>query len=245
MALLKVDGLTKTYDNQTGLHQLSFALEPGEIVGLVGPNGAGKSTTIKAMLGLIQPDQGQVRVGPDDMVVGDIDAKRIIGYIPEFPVVYSDLTIREHIQFLGMAYGIPQPELQRRYRELLQRFSLFDKENVPVIYLSKGMEQKLAMLCALIHKPSILIADEPFNGLDPHGQRELKDVLKTTAAQGGTILLCTHQLDAAERICDRFIILNHGHHIASGTLDHIRTLAGLPIATLEEAFLRLTQEGAA
>lgn len=245
MALLTVEGLTKTYDNQSGLHQLSFGLQPGEIVGLVGPNGAGKSTTIKALLGLIQPEQGQVRVGPDDMAMGDIDAKRMIGYIPEFPVVYSDLTVREHVQFLGMAYGIPKPELQKRYQELIHRFSLQDKQDVPAIYLSKGMEQKLAMLIALIPNPPILIADEPFNGLDPHGQREFKDMVKAIAAQGGTVLLCTHQLDTAERICDRFIILHHGRHIASGTHDELRTLAGLTTATLEEAFLRLTQEGIA
>lgn len=243
MSLLKVEGLTKKYDKHFGVEDLTFTLNSGEILGLVGPNGAGKSTSIKALLGLIQPERGQVLVGPEQLSIAGVAAKQMIGYIPEFPVLYSDLTVSEHARFLGMAYGIPEPELRAYYGELVERFHLEGKEDKAAVHLSKGMEQKLSMLCALIHRPRILIADEPFNGLDPQGQREFKDLLRELANKGGGVLLCTHQLDTAERVCDRFLILNQGRQAAVGTLPELQAASGLPGSSLEDVFLALTGGG--
>lgn len=240
--LLTVEELSKKYNEKAGLVNLNFSLEEGEILGLVGPNGAGKSTSIKALLGLIEADHGHVWFGPERMPVAYPEVKRLIGYVPEFPILYSDLTIREHAHFLGMAYGLSKRELASRYDELVRRFDLLGKEDKPAIYLSKGMEQKLSMLCALIFRPRILIADEPFNGLDPKGQRELKDMLADIKERQGGVLLCTHQLDTAEKVCDRFLILNEGQQIALGTLEELRNQAQLGEATLESVFLALTQE---
>ena len=241
MDLLTIKGLRKEYEHKEGLKHLDFTLRPGEVLGLVGPNGAGKSTSIKAMLGLIQPDQGEVVVR-ESMSVADPDAKRLIGYIPEFPVLYSDLSLKEHVRFLGMAYGIKEEELKKRYDRLVQQFDMEGKADDPAIHLSKGMEQKLATICALIFQPQILIADEPFNGLDPKGQREFKDILQEIAKEGGGVLHCTHQLDTAEKICDRFLILNQGQQIALGSLDSLRQASSLNSGSLEEVFLKLTRE---
>lgn len=242
MSLLKVNHLRKKYANGSGLNGLDFRLEEGEILGLVGPNGAGKSTSIKALLGIIRPDRGDVFIGAEEMKIADPDAKRQIGYIPEFPVLYADLSLKEHVAFLGMAYGMDRRELDLRYHRLVERFDMQEKADDPALYLSKGMEQKLATICALIFQPKILIADEPFNGLDPKGQREFKNLLGEIAGQGGGVLLCTHQLDTAEKICHRFLILNQGDQVALGTLAELRQQCGWADASLEKVFLKLTTE---
>lgn len=245
MSLLTVEDLSKKYNAHAGLKHLNFSLEEGEVLGLVGPNGAGKSTSIKTLLGLIEADAGHVYFGPERMPVAYPEVKRLIGYVPEFPILYSDLSLREHAHFLGMAYGLSKSELEERYQELVQRFDLAGREDEPAIHLSKGMEQKVSMICALIFRPQVLIADEPFNGLDPKGQREFKDILGDIKKRGGGVLLCTHQLDTAEKICDRFLILNEGQQVALGTLHELGQLAGLDGASLEKVFLTLTQGASA
>jgi ABC-2 type transport system ATP-binding protein len=239
--MLEIVGLTKYFGKLAAVGNLSFQVTGGEIVGLLGPNGAGKTTTIRCIAGILQPDAGSVRLGGHDIATEPEAAKRTLAYVPELPNAYDLLTVMEHLRFIAAAFDTEDEMV--RAEPLLRSLDLWEKRNALASSLSKGMRQKMAVACAFIHRPQILCFDEPLVGIDPKGARELKDLLIKERDAGKAILVSTHQLDTAERLCDRVIIMNRGTVLAEGTLAemHARARMGAS-ATLEDVFLALTEE---
>ena len=247
MALtIDVQQLWKSYEGKPALQGLFLDAHAGEIVGLIGPNGAGKTTTLKILVGLLRPDYGVVRVKDHDVLVDPVSYKADIGYMPEAPTLPEYLTPSEFLGYVGRIRNLPKERLAVRTRELLTILDLAPKADETIASLSKGMKAKLAFAAAIIHEPSILILDEPLIGIDPAGQHLLKERLMGIARAGGTVLVSTHQLDTAERLCDRVAIVNHGRNVATGSLESLRASVDTgEHASLEEIFLRLTQEATA
>jgi ABC-2 type transport system ATP-binding protein len=239
--LLSVQNLTKYYKTTLAVDDLSFSVADGEILGILGPNGAGKTTVLRSITGIIQPNTGRITV--DDVVFSDNEdeAKRKMAFVPEVPNPYEMLTVSEHLRFIAMAYSVLD-DFEQRSDQLLQRFDLHDKKNELVANLSKGMKQKLAVCCAFIHGASVLLFDEPLIGIDPKGSRELKDMILEAKASGCSVLISTHMLDTAERLCDRILIIQNGRKVAEGTLAELHDKAKMgDDATLEDLFLNLTE----
>ena len=247
MALtIDVQQLWKSYEGKPALQGLFLDAHAGEIVGLIGPNGAGKTTTLKILVGLLRPDYGVVRVKDHDVLADPVSYKADIGYMPEAPTLPEYLTPSEFLGYVGRIRNLPKERLAVRTRELLTILDLVPKADETIASLSKGMKAKLAFAAAIIHEPSILILDEPLIGIDPAGQHLLKERLTGIARSGGTVLVSTHQLDTAERLCDRVAIVNHGRNVATGSLESLRASVDTgEHASLEEIFLRLTQEATA
>lgn len=240
---IRIENLWKAYDGVYALQGLSLAAFEGEIVGLIGPNGAGKTTAIKIMVGLLQWDSGQVFIMGHNILADAISYKEHIGYMPEAPALPEYLTTSEFLGYVGRVRNVPKEQLPLRVHELLKDFELTGKANEMVATLSKGMRAKLAFAAATIHKPQLLILDEPLLGIDPAGQRLLKDRLLDMAKHRCSILVSTHQLDTAERLCTKVAVINHGKNVATGDLESLRSQvhAG-EHQTLEEIFLKLTEE---
>jgi ABC-2 type transport system ATP-binding protein len=223
------------------VEDLSFTVNAGEIVGLLGPNGAGKTTTIRCVTSLLQPTSGRVLLDGHDVTDDPVAAKRALAFVPEVPNPYEMLTVMEHLRFIAAAYKMPEEMIHAE--EILSRLDLWDKRNNLGASLSKGMRQKLACACAFIHRARIFCFDEPMIGLDPKGMRELKSMIQERRAQGNAMLISTHMLDTAERLCDRVIILKRGRLIAEGTVAELHDrLSSNSDASLEDMFLELTEE---
>jgi ABC-2 type transport system ATP-binding protein len=219
--------LRKVYENEVvALEDLSFVLRRGEILGLVGPNGAGKTTTLHCLLGLIGRTAGTVSI--DGYPPESTDARARLGYVPEVPLLYNDLTVEEHLRFVAMAHGLTEARASVRIKDLLNTFELLPHRNEFPTAFSKGMRQKVSILCSLVHDPDVLLADEPFIGLDPESVWRLKEVFREGRDRCAAVLLSTHMLDAAETLCDRYLILHRGSLLAEGTLAELR--ATLPAA---------------
>ena len=235
--------LRKVYENEVvALEDLSFVLRQGEILGLVGPNGAGKTTTLLCLLGLIGRTAGTVSI--DGYPPESTDARARLGYVPEVPLLYNDLTVEEHLRFVAMAHGLTESKASASIEELLDVFELLSHRSEFPTAFSKGMRQKVSILCSLMHEPDVLLADEPFIGLDPESVWRLKEIFRHSRDRGAAVLLSTHMLDAAETLCDRYLILHRGSLLAEGPLAELR--ATLPAAEgrppgLEEIFLALTR----
>ena len=239
--MLEVEGLVKSFKGFRAVDGISFRVEAGEIVGLLGPNGAGKTTTLRCICGILKPDAGRIIIGGYDLAQYEREAKRLLAFIPETPNPYELLTVREHLKLVAMCYDT-LPLYEQRADELLARYELLDKANALAGTLSKGMKQKLAAVCALVHDAKVFLCDEPLMGIDPRGQYTLKAELQRLRDEGCAILVSTHQLDTAERLCDRVIIMHKGHILAEGTLSELQARAQMEGSTLEEVFLRLTEE---
>jgi ABC-2 type transport system ATP-binding protein len=242
--LLTVENLTKYYKTTLALDDVSFYVADGEIVGLLGPNGAGKTTSLRCITGIVQPTTGKILV--DGFLLGtqEQEVKRRLAFVPEVPNPYELLTVTEHIRFVAMAYSTTQGFFERS-EALLRRFDLFDRRNELVLNLSKGMKQKLAIVCAFIHNAKVLLFDEPLIGIDPKGARELKDMIIEAKSAGCAVLISTHMLDTAERLCDRIIILREGRKVAEGNLLELHERAKMgQDASLEDVFLSLTEGSA-
>lgn len=240
--MLQVEHLNKEFGGMTAVHDLSFTVNAGEMVGLLGPNGAGKTTTIRCIASLLQPTSGRILLNGHDVSDDPVAAKRALAFVPEVPNPYEMLTVMEHLRFVAAAYRMEE-ELQHA-EEILTRLDLWDKRNDLGASLSKGMRQKLACACAFIHRAQVFLFDEPLIGLDPKGMRELKSMLMERRAQGNALLISTHMLDTAERLCDRVIILNKGRLIEEGTVSELHDrLKSSTDSTLEDMFLQLTEEG--
>jgi ABC-2 type transport system ATP-binding protein len=236
--LLQITRLTKSFGRMQAVRDLSFSVSGGEIVGLLGPNGAGKTTTIRCIASLLRPTTGQVGIGGFDLETHAEEAKRLLAYVPELPNPYEMLTVWEHLRFIAAAYDAEDQMV--RGEAVLKRLDLWEKRGELGANLSKGMKQKLACACAFIHRAKVFCFDEPLIGLDPKGIRELKEMLREARDAGAAVLVSTHMLDTAERLCDRVIIMDRGAVIEQGTMDelHARMKMG---ATLEEMFLQLTE----
>lgn len=242
MALL-VDHLTGGYSHIPVLKDVSFEVKDGELVGLIGLNGAGKSTTIKHIIGLLRPQKGKILVNGHSLNEGDQYRKEIV-FIPETPVLYEDLTLKEHIEVTAMAYDIPIDQAMKRAEPLLKTFRLDKKLDWFPVHFSKGMKQKVMILCAFLIQPSLYIIDEPFLGLDPLAIDALLNLMTEMKKQGASILMSTHILATAEQFCDRFIVLHEGKVLAQGNIDELRKQFNMPNARLDELYLSLTEEGA-
>ena len=242
---VKVEHLTGGYGKKTVIKDFNFELEKGEIVGLIGLNGAGKSTTIKHMLGLINPMEGKLSISNIKINEDIENYRRKLSYIPESPVIYDELTLEEHIEMTAMAYQLSREEAMRRAKPLLKVFRLENELKVFPSHFSKGMKQKVMIICAFIVDPELYIIDEPFLGLDPLGIQSMLDLMVEKRNENRTVLMSTHILATAERYCDRFIILDKGEIVAFGNLDELREQTGLKDKTLDDIYIHVTQGSSA
>jgi ABC-2 type transport system ATP-binding protein len=237
---IMVTDVSKSFGALKAVNQLNLLVERGEIRGLLGPNGSGKSTTMKMILGLLKPDSGSINVYGIDVRAKPVEAKKVIGYVPETPFLYEYLSASEYLDLVGVAYGLDQTERKKRAGELLQALQMDKHVNEVMSGFSQGMRQKIALIAALMHKPKVLILDEPLNGLDPRSARIVKEILHRLAGEGVSILFSTHVLEIADAICSKITIISNGSTIADGTSQEIKTIAGLKGSTLEDVFLKLT-----
>jgi ABC-2 type transport system ATP-binding protein len=237
--LIELRNLVKKYGEKPAVDDVSLEVYGGEIFGFLGPNGAGKTTTIKAIVGLLQPTSGSVRVGGYDVQAQPIPAKAVSGYVPDQPNLYAKLTARELLRFVGDLFGVDGGQVDRRAEELLRLFDLTQAADDTVDSYSHGMRQKTSLAAALVHDPKVLVLDEPTVGLDPKSARLIKDILRQLANRGAAIFLSTHILEIAERMCDRIGIIHQGRLIAVGTMDELRA-GGQGESRLEDIFLGLT-----
>lgn len=231
--MLQVNGLTKRYNNVLAVNNISFEVDNGEIAVLLGPNGAGKSTTIKSIAGLLR-FEGEIRI--DGFPNKSIEAKKVFGYVPESAAVYEYLTVYEHIEFIARAYRLDDG-WKARAETLLSRFDLLDKVNKLGKELSKGMQQKLSICCALIINPKMIMFDEPMVGLDPKAIKELKSIFAELKNNGCAVLISTHIIDSIEDVWDKVLIMNRGSVILSRTRTELEEQA----ETLEDVFFRYTE----
>jgi ABC-2 type transport system ATP-binding protein len=227
---LELDGVTKAFDEFVAVDKLSFNISEGEIFGLLGPNGAGKTSSIRMMIGITVPDSGAVRVFGQPLTRGLLDR---VGYLPEERGLYKKMKILDNLVFLAQLKGIAAPEATRRAHEWLERLDLDGWGSSKVEELSKGMQQKVQFIAAVIHQPDFMILDEPFSGLDPAGSLVLKDVLLDLKKQGKTILFSTHRMDTVERLCDSICLVNHGRSVLLGVLREIKASYGRSSVQLE------------
>ena len=237
--LIETHNLVKQYGKFVAVNNVSFDVRAGEVFGFLGPNGAGKTTTIKMIVGLLQPTSGTVKVAGYDSQSQALDAKAASGYVPDTPNLYAKLTGRELLRFVGDLYDVDRAQATHRIDELLRMFDLADAADETVDSYSHGMQQKASLAAALMHDPKVLILDEPTVGLDPKSARLIKDILRQLADRGAAVMLSTHILEIAERMCDRIGIINKGELVAVGTMDELRGL-GQGHASLEDIFLGLT-----
>ncbi|MFY1067848.1 ABC transporter ATP-binding protein [Enterococcus sp. AD013-P3] len=239
---LTIEHLSGGYGQLPVLKDLNFEIKDGELVGLIGLNGAGKSTTIKEIIGLLQPQSGSITLNGMTLATDSENYRKQIGYIPETPALYEELTLKEHIEITAMAYDIPMEEAMQRADSLLKTFRLDNKLEWFPANFSKGMKQKVMVLCAFLIEPALYIIDEPFLGLDPLAINSLLELMGQMKNAGASILMSTHILATAEKYCDRFILLHEGKIRAQGTIDNLRQEFGLQDASLDEIYLSLTKE---
>lgn len=245
--MIKVENLTKRFNNFQAIANLNFEIRPGEFYGFLGPNGAGKTTTIKILNGLMRPTTGRVFIGGVDVRTNPREAKRIVGYIPDRPYLYNKLTGREFLEFVGGLYEMPPQTINKRIDELLHIFNLADFGNTLIESYSHGMRQKLIFASAFLHNPSVIIVDEPMVGLDPRSARLIKDTLtRKVKEEGVTVFMSTHTMSIAEELTSRIGIIQKGALIAEGAISELKKLVKAGDENLETAFLRLTEpEGSA
>ena len=240
--MLEIKNLTGGYVHVPVLKNVSFTVESGKLVGLIGLNGAGKSTTINEIIGLLTPYSGEINIDGLTLRANPREYRQQIGYIPETPSLYEDLTLREHIETVAMAYGIEQEQAFERVEPLLKMFRLDQKLDWFPVHFSKGMKQKVMIICAFVVDPSLFIVDEPFLGLDPLAISDLIQLLEVEKQKGKSILMSTHVLDSAEKMCDSFVILHKGQVRAKGKLEELREAFSMPQASLNDIYLALTKE---
>ncbi|MGH7535630.1 MAG: ABC transporter ATP-binding protein [Gemmatimonadales bacterium] len=241
--MIEVEGLEKLYGDFPAVQGLSFRAGPGEVVGLVGPNGAGKTTTIRCMAGIIIPTRGAIRIGGHDLRADPVAAKRALAFVPDEPHLFDYLTVEEHLRFVGRLYQVA--DVADRIPGLLTELELEGKRGALPGELSRGMRQKLAIACGLLHTPDALLLDEPLTGLDPIGIRRMKATIMQRAGAGTAVILSSHLLHLVEEICTRVLVMQRGRVVACGTMSEI--VAGRPDLEgrgLEDVFLALiSQDG--
>lgn len=243
--MLEVKNITGGYINIPVVKDVSFTVESGQLVGLIGLNGAGKSTTIKEIIGLLPPYQGEILIDGKSLVQDAENYRKKIGFIPETPSLYEELTLKEHLEVVALAYDLTWDQAWSRVQGLLTVFRLDEKLDWFPVHFSKGMKQKVMIICAFMVEPSLLIVDEPFLGLDPVAISDLVNLLEEEKAKGTSILMSTHVLDSAEKMCDSFVILHQGQVRATGNLEELQHAFNMKGASLNEIYLALTQEGVA
>jgi ABC-2 type transport system ATP-binding protein len=237
--LITVTNLAKLYGDLRAVKSLTFSVGPGEVLGLVGPNGAGKTTTLRTLCGIIAPSSGTVEIAGHDIVKEPVEAKRALAFIPDEPHLFDYLTVEEHLRFVARLYGVADAD--NRIPGLLAELELDDKHRSLPGELSRGMRQKLAIACGLIHDPAALILDEPLTGLDPGGMRRMRATIAARAAAGTAVILSSHLLHLVEELCTKLLVVRTGECVAYGRLDEIvATRPELAGHSLEDIFLALT-----
>ncbi len=239
---LQIDGLGKRYGDRAAVDGLDLTARSGEIYALLGPNGAGKTTTLRMVAGLLQPDRGDAIVWSHSIRRQPRQAKQQMAYLPDEPLLYGKLRPLEYLEFVAGLWGIPAKVAQDRSEELLRQLDLWEARGQFCEAFSRGMKQKLTLAGAFIHRPKLIVLDEPLTGLDAVSARLVKNMLADYAALGNTAILTTHIMEIAERMADRIGIINRGRLIAEGTLDELRDRATGGMTTLEDIFIDLTQE---
>jgi ABC-2 type transport system ATP-binding protein len=242
--MIEVLGLTKLFEDLAAVDDLSFSVAPGEVLGLVGPNGAGKTTTLRCLVGILPPSRGRIRLGGHDLIRDPLPAKRLAAFIPDEPRLFDYLTVEEHLRFVGRLYGVDG--VDRRASALLADLELAGRERSLPVALSRGMKQKLAIACGLIHEPRVILLDEPLTGLDPAAIRRMKEIISSRAAAGCAVVVSSHLLWLVEEICHRILVLQRGRKVVEGSMQEIAE--GLSAisrdASLEEIFLHVTDDTA-
>ncbi|AIM17367.1 MULTISPECIES: ABC transporter ATP-binding protein [Neobacillus] len=242
MSLLTIENLVGGYTRNPVLKDVSFEVREKEMVGLIGLNGAGKSTTIKHIIGLMDPHRGVIKIKGKTFREDKEAYRKLFTFVPETPILYEELTLEEHLKLTAMAYGLNESTYKNRITSLLQEFRMEKRLNWFPAHFSKGMKQKVMIMCAFLVQPSLYIVDEPFVGLDPLGIQSLLDLMKKMKENGAGILMSTHILATAEKYCDRFVILHEGKIRAQGTLEELREQFSMRGATLDEIYIQLTKE---
>ncbi len=240
---VELNGVTKRYNEIVAVNNINLIIPQGEVFALLGPNGSGKSTTLKMLLGLVQPTVGSINVLGLDVSKDPVGVKRQVGYVPESPDVYEFLTGIEYLDFIGDIYGVTAADKQQRVTEYLKALQLEGREGDMINSYSDGMRKKISLISAFLHRPRLLILDEPLNALDPRSARIVKDYIQSLKAQGVTTILSTHVLEIAEAVCDRIAIMYQGNILALGDMASLRQEASLPSSGLEDIFLKLTGTG--
>jgi len=238
--MIKLVNLVKRYGTFTAVDGLNLDIPAGTLYGFLGPNGAGKTTTMRMIAGILRPTAGTVAIAGQDITANPLAAKTRLGYIPDRPFVYDKLTGAEFLRFTASLFGQEGPVIERRIEELLDLFELTPWRDELTESYSHGMRQKLIISSALVHRPEVIVVDEPMVGLDPKSGRLLKDLFRGFVNHGGTVLMSTHTLEIAEGMCDRIAIIRSGKLIAEGTMPELREQHDAGNATLEELFLKLT-----
>ena len=235
--MLRIENLTKTYGEKRAVDNLSLHIAPGEIYGFIGHNGAGKTTTLKAVVGILQFDKGEVFIKGESIRKNQIDCKQKIAYIPDNPDLYEFMTGIKFLNFIADIFGVPEEKRQERIRKYADLFEMTENLAQPIASYSHGMKQKLAIISAWIHEPKLIIMDEPFVGLDPKAAHILKQMMREICDEGGAIFFSTHVLEVAEKLCDKVAIIRNGQLIQSGTMQEVKG-----DDSLEEVFLELEGE---
>jgi ABC-2 type transport system ATP-binding protein len=239
--VIEVEGLTKLFGDRVAVRELTFSVQPGEVLGLVGPNGAGKTTTLRSVAGIIAPSAGRIRIAGHDLRAEPIAAKSRLAFIPDEPHLFDYLTVGEHLDFVARLYNVS--DAPERRHALLSELELLDRIDAFPPELSRGMKQKLAIACGLLHAPSALMFDEPLTGLDPIGIRRMKATILRRAREGAAVILSSHLLHLVEELCTRVLVLRHGERVATGALgDIIAERPELAGRSLEEVFIALVGE---
>jgi ABC-2 type transport system ATP-binding protein len=239
--MIEVTGLTKRYGNFTAVRDLTFAVQPGEVMGLVGPNGAGKTTTLRCIAGIIPPTLGTVRINGTDLAADPVTAKQQLAFLPDEPKLFDHLTVEQHLNFVARLYGVA--DWRERAGPLLAELEMDDKRDLLPGELSRGMKQKLVIACGLLHSPKVIFFDEPLTGLDPGGIRRMKETMRRLGREGAALILSSHLLSLLEEVCTHVLILKSGEKLADGSIAAIRArYGGQSDASLEDVFFRATEE---
>ena len=236
--MLKIEHFTKKYGDKVAVNDLSLHIQPGEIYGFIGHNGAGKTTTLKAVVGVMNFDAGEIYIDGHSIKTEPLECKKIIAYIPDNPDLYEYMSGIQYLNFIGDIFAVDPDTRADRIREYAQLFDLEKSLANPITSYSHGMKQKLAVISALIHDPKLVIMDEPFVGLDPVASHDLKQIMRKICDNGGAIFFSTHVLEVAEKLCDKVAIIKNGRLIKSGTMEEVKG-----DESLEQVFLELAEEG--
>ena len=224
--MIQVEELKKSYGDLRAVDGVSFQVNEGELFGFLGPNGAGKTTTLSMINGLLRPDSGAVRVFDIDVWLAPVQAKRIMGLAPQETALYEEFSARENLEFWGSLYGVPRSELKVNIDEILERVGLADRAKEPVARYSGGMKRRLNLAIGLVHKPKVVLLDEPTVGIDPQARNNILEVIREIARAGTTVLFTTHHLEEAETLCERIAIMDHGKILETGAVDELANVVG-------------------
>ena len=235
--MLQIEHLTKRYGDKKAVDDLNLHIRPGEICGFIGHNGAGKTTTLKSVAGILQFDEGEIRIGGKSIRTDPLDCKRDLAYIPDNPDLYDYMSGIKYLNFIADVFGVSAADRQARIRDYGDRFELTGDLAQPIAAYSHGMKQKLAIIAAWLHQPKLILMDEPFVGLDPKASHLLKGMMHEVCAASGAIFFSTHVLEVAEKLCDKVAIIQHGRLIRSGTMEEVKG-----DDSLEDVFLELEGE---